>query len=37
MKELFDKILSRPVATGILISATAAGIVTVIKAINKTK
>lgn len=37
MKEFFDKIIAHPVATGIVISATAAGIVAVIKAFNKSK
>lgn len=37
MKEFFDKILAHPVATGIVISATAAGVVAIIKAFDKSK
>lgn len=35
MKELFEKILAHPIATGIVVTATAAGIAAVIKAVNK--
>ena len=37
MKELFDKIIAHPVATSIVVGATAAGVVAVIKAFNKSK
>ena len=37
MKDFFNKIIAHPVATSIVVGATAAGIVAVIKAFNKSK
>lgn len=37
MKEFIDKVLSKPVATGIVIGAVTASIVKIVKTINETK